>query len=151
MDTSPLHDTDKPQDPAHRVARILVIDDDVSVGVAIRAILGRHHCETVLAFRAYPGIHMLQQSRFDVVMVDVFMPGLSGLNTIEYIRRALPIPIIAMSGFRLRNSAEAVDYLGMAAQRGATLCMRKPFKPSQLIEAVESSIGLRGSIEGSIH
>jgi len=143
MDISSLHDRDEAQDSVQQVARILVIDDDASVGAAIRTILGRRQCATVLASRAHAGILMLQSSRFDVVMVDIFMPGLSGLNTIEYIRRESSIPIIAMSGFRLRNLAGAVDYLGMAAQRGATLCMRKPFKPSQLIEAVESSIGSR--------
>jgi DNA-binding NarL/FixJ family response regulator len=147
MDTSPLLDVGETQGLAKRRWRILVIDDDASVGAAIRAILDRCQCETVLASRAYAGIHMLRLSRFDAVIIDIFMPGLSGLNAIEYIRHESSIPIIAMSGFRLRNSPEAVDHLGIAARRGATLCIRKPFKPSQLIEAVESSIGLRGSIE----
>jgi CheY-like chemotaxis protein len=79
------------------------------------------------------------------------MPGLCGLDTIEHVRRGSSIPIIAMSGFRLKNSADSLDYLGMAARRGATLCIRKPFKPAQLIEAIEWSQSLPAPIEGSAH
>jgi CheY-like chemotaxis protein len=131
--------------------RILVIDDDACIGAAVQAILARHQCETVTAARSCAGIQALQRSRFDVVMVDIFMPGLSGLDTIEHIRRDSPIPIIAMSGFRLRSSPEAVDCLDLARRRGATLCMRKPFHPTQLIEAIKWSRSLPGSLEGSIH
>jgi len=138
----------EPRDTAMQPRRILVIDDDACIGIAIQTIMGRHRYETVLASRACAGIEALQQSHFGVVMVDIFMPGLSGLDTIEHIRRLSSVPIIAMSGFHLRNSAEAVDYLDMATQRGASLCMRKPFQPSQLIDAVERSVGLWRSIEG---
>ncbi|UFZ07980.1 response regulator [Bradyrhizobium ontarionense] len=126
--------------PARPLTRVLVIDDDCSVSTAIQAILAGRHCETAIASRAYAGIRALQQSIFDVVMLDIFMPGLNGLDVIEHIRRSSLIPIIVMSGFRLRSSTESVDYLGLAKQRGATLCMPKPFQAVQLIEAVESTL-----------
>ena len=129
--------------------RILVIDDDDCVGTAIKATLGRHRYEIVLAPRASDGIQALAQSRYDIVLVDIFLPGLSGLDTIEQIRHGSAMPIIAMSGFRLRGAGEALDYLGMAARRGATLCLRKPFKAAQLIDAVEWSRCLLGKTEGS--
>ena len=130
--------------------QVLVIDDDDSVSVAIQTILSGRRCETVITPRAYAGIRALQQSRFDVVMVDIFMPGLSGLDTIENIRLGSSIPIIAMSGFRLRSSDDAVDVLGLAAQRGATLCMRKPFLPAQLIETIEWCRSFKCPTEGSM-
>jgi CheY-like chemotaxis protein len=120
--------------------RILVIDDDECVGAAIRAILGRHNGETLLVSRAYAGIQALESSGFDVVLVDLFMPGLNGLDTIAHIRRGSSIPIVAMSGFRLRNSSDSIDYLGMAIQRGASTFIRKPFAPRQLVEAIDRSI-----------
>lgn len=141
----------EPADATSELIRILVIDDDACVGKAIQAILDRRRCETVLASRACAGIDMLHQSRFDVVLLDVFMPGLSGLNAIEYIRREWTIPIIAMSGFPLRNMGQTADHLGMAARCGATLCMRKPFKPLDLIEAVEWSVDLQRSVERAVH
>jgi CheY-like chemotaxis protein len=123
-----------------RALRVLVIDDDDCVGAAIKVTLARRKSETALASRAYAGIEALQSSRFDVVLVDLFMPGMSGLDAISYIRRQSGIPIIAMSGFRLRDSRNSIDYLGMAIQRGASTCIRKPFTPQQLIEAIDRSV-----------
>jgi len=127
-------------------ARILVIDDDACVGAAIQAIMGRRLCETVLASRAHAGIHAFQSSGFDVVMVDLFMPGMNGLDTITRIRGDSAVPIIAMSGFRLRNSLDPdQDFLGMAMLRGATTSLRKPFSPPQLVAAIDRSLDLAPS------
>jgi DNA-binding NtrC family response regulator len=123
--------------PAYRV---LVIDDDGCVGAAIKATLTRHRGETELASRACSGIEAFESSKFDVVLVDLFMPGMSGLDAISHIRRQSGIPIIAMSGFQLRDSRKSVDYLGMAMQRGASTCIRKPFALQQLIEAIDRSL-----------
>jgi CheY-like chemotaxis protein len=138
------------RDALKQVTRILVIDDDVCVGNAIQAILSRRGCETVLASRASAGVQAMEHGTFDVVLIDIFMPGLSGLDTIEHIRRISPIPIVAMSGFRLRSSADPEDCLGMAVKLGATQCLRKPFQPRQLIEAIEWSRGARSAIEGTV-
>jgi len=135
-----LHDTPEMLHPAGTATRILVIDDDASVSTAIQAILARHQCDTVLASRAHAGIHAFQASGFDVVIVDLFMPGMNGLDTIARIRSESAVPIIAMSGFRLRNSLDAgEDFLGMAILRGATISLRKPFSPPQLIAAIDRS------------
>jgi CheY-like chemotaxis protein len=119
--------------------RVLVIDDDECVGAAIQTILARRKSQTELASRAHAGIHALESSRFDVVLVDLFMPGMSGLDAITHIRRGSTIPIIAISGFRLRNSLKSIDYLGIAMQRGASTCIRKPFSSQELVEAIDRS------------
>jgi CheY-like chemotaxis protein len=150
MEFSPQQVTKGIRNPAGKPKRVLVIDDDDCIATAIRTILGHLNCETIHESRAYAGINALTQSAFDVVMVDLFLHGLSGLEAISYIRRGSRIPIIAMSGFRLRSSVESVDYLGMAALRGATLCMRKPFKPAELIEAIEFANSLRFPLETSL-
>jgi DNA-binding NtrC family response regulator len=128
------------------VLRILVIDDDECVGAAIQAILARRRHETKLALRACDGIRALESAGFDAAVVDLFLPGMSGLDTIEHIRRRSAIPIVAMSGFRLRNSLNAIDYASMAMQRGASRFIRKPFAPQQLVEAIDSSINAASSI-----
>jgi CheY-like chemotaxis protein len=133
---------------AKATIRILVIDDDACVSTAIQAILARRQYETVLASRAHAGIYALQTSGFDVVMVDLFMPGMNGLDTITRIRSRSAVPIIAMSGFRLRNSLDSdQDFLGMAILRGATTSLRKPFSPPQLVAAIDRGLGLASSTE----
>jgi CheY-like chemotaxis protein len=138
------------QSLAEPALHVLVIDDDDCVGAAIKAILARRKNETELASRAYAGIKALESSRFDVVLVDLFMPGMSGLNAIKHIRRQSGMPIIAMSGFRLRDSVNSIDYLGMAMQRGASAYIRKPFSPQQLIEAIDRSVLLAMPTTGSM-
>jgi CheY-like chemotaxis protein len=138
-----LHGSEQAPCLAKTTTRILVIDDDACVSTAIQAILSRHQCETVLASRAHAGIHTFHASEFDVVMVDLFMPGMNGLDTISRIRGASAVPIIAMSGFRLRNSLDPDrDFLSMAMLRGATICLRKPFSPPQLVATIDRSLGL---------
>jgi CheY-like chemotaxis protein len=132
-------------DAAIAALQVLVIDDDESVGAAIRAILARLKCRTELASGAYAGIQALGLSRFDVVLIDLFMTGMSGIEAIAHIRQRSAIPIIAMSGFRLRSSLDPIDYLGTAAQRGASMCIRKPFSPQQLIEAIGRSVASAAS------
>jgi CheY-like chemotaxis protein len=140
MNASALHAPSELRDPVKPPLRILVIDDDGCVGAAIQAILARRSNLTELASRAYDGIQALESSKFDAVIVDLFMPGMSGLDTIAHIRRGSAIPIIAMSGFRLRNSLNSFDYLSMAVQRGASAFIRKPFTPLQLIETIDRSV-----------
>jgi CheY-like chemotaxis protein len=122
--------------------RALVIDDDANVGAAIQVILSRHKFETVLAARAHAGLRALEESEFDVVIVDVFLPGMSGLDTIRTIRQKEPwMPIVAMTGFSLRASQEPDgDFLKLAVQRGATSSVRKPFAPQQLLQAIHTSL-----------
>jgi DNA-binding response OmpR family regulator len=127
--------------------RILVIDDDPCLGEAIQTILARHGYEAVLALRAHAGINAFELSEFDAVMVDLFLPGMSGLDTILRIRNLAPkVPIIAMSGFRFQDSmGPGQDFFGMAAQSGATSSVRKPFTPWQLMAAINSGLGLVSS------
>lgn len=151
MDPLDLHDTQKTAQFARTAKRILVIDDDVSVTMAIQAILIRHRYETVVASRAHAGIHTFRAAQFDVVLIDLFMPGMNGLDTITRIRGESVVPIIAMSGFRLRNSLDPDrDFLGLAKLRGATTSLRKPFSSPQLVAAIEHSLGLAQADEGAL-
>lgn len=120
----------------------------MSVGSAIQAVLTQCRYETTLASRAHAGIHRFQMSKFHLVMVDLFLPGMNGLDTITQIRNVSAVPIIAMSGFRLRNLLDPEqDFLSMAMFRGATSALRKPFSPPQLLAAVERSVGLTSYTE----
>lgn len=125
------------------MTRVLVIDDDRSVSAAIQMMLSGQGCDTVIARDAHAGIEAFEASSFDVVMIDIFMPGTDGLKAIKDLRaRAPAVPIVAMSGFRFRGSmGPGADVLGMAAELGATSCLRKPFASQQLMAAINSGHG----------
>ncbi len=82
------------------MARILVVDDDTAVRAAIQIVLERDGHEVVAASSGRAGIAAVNESTFDVVICDIFMPDMDGIETIqEFHRRAPNVPVIAMSGF----------------------------------------------------
>jgi DNA-binding response OmpR family regulator len=122
--------------------RVLIIEDDTSVGAAIQLMLDREGSDTVHAPDADEGLQAFDSSSFDLVIVDIFMPGMNGLETIaEFKNRSPAVPVLAISGFRFRDSMDpGLDFLGMAAEVGATVCLRKPFTSEQLMTAVRASL-----------
>jgi CheY-like chemotaxis protein len=120
--------------------RVLVIDDDHSVGAAIETLLRLEGCEVVFAERGPQGLQAFEESSFDSVIIDIFMPVMDGLETIEVFRKRNPtVPIIAMSGFRFRDTDGTIpDFLEMALKLGATYCLRKPFGAEQLMTVVNA-------------
>jgi DNA-binding response OmpR family regulator len=124
------------------MTRILVVEDDLSVGAAIVMTLAHEGCDTVHAPDACTGMSAFEASHFDLAIIDVFLPDINGLETIaEFRRRAPAMPILAISGFMFRDSMDpALDYLALAAKAGAAACLRKPFAYRQLIAAVHASL-----------
>ena len=124
------------------MTRVLVVEDDLSVGAAIQMLLGREGYDTTHAPDADGGIRAFESCRFDLAIVDIFLPGISGLKTIAKFRQQAPdVPILAMSGFIFRDSMDPVpDYLALAIQAGATASLRKPFAPWQLMAAVHAGL-----------
>ena len=126
------------------MARILVIDDEVSVRNAIRLILENRGHHVVAAECGQRGVEAIEAYAFDAVIVDIFMPGMDGFQTIRILRQSAPkIAIIAISGYAFRQTSWPVpDFLKMACDLGATCCLRKPFKAWEIVKAIETSCGV---------
>lgn len=129
------------------MSRILVIDDDPAVRVAIQLVLEREGHEVVLAGNGRAGIATVQDGSVDLVICDIFMPGMDGIETIHALHRHDPqVPVIAMSGFMFRDAEiPAPDYLSLSTKLGAAGSLRKPFRPHDLLKAVNRCIGPRRS------
>src|SRR5262249_39537933 len=126
------------------MARILVIDDQTSVRNAIRAMLEYAGHTVVAAECGHNAVGAIEAFAFDLVMVDIIMPGLDGLDTIKILHDSAPsVPIIAMSGYSFRGGSSDLDYLHMACELGASCCLQKPFRPRELMEAIERCLGPR--------
>jgi CheY-like chemotaxis protein len=118
--------------------RILVVDDDTAVRSAIKIVLEQDGHEVILASNGKAGIAAAEDERFDLVICDIFMPGMDGIETINTFHKNNPqMPVIAMSGFTFRDSQHpAPDYLSLSTKLGAAYSLRKPFRPNELLKAV---------------
>jgi CheY-like chemotaxis protein len=124
------------------MASILVIDDDHAVLATIKILLERAHHELVVTDDGNKGLQLLQTQPFDLVLVDIFMPAMDGLETMQLVHQQKPgIPIIVMSGQQFRSASyPAPDFLHMATRLGAVTSLRKPFKPVELLAAVDQCL-----------
>lgn len=128
------------------MARILVIDDEISVRLTIQTILKRRGHNVILESCGRTALQT-ELFSFDTIIVDIFMPDMSGIETIKAIKEVAPdVPIIAISGHSFRDTRNAVpNFLRMSLALGATACLQKPFKAWELIKAVEACCGFEPS------
>lgn len=124
------------------MARILVIDDDALVLESLRIQLVANGYSVATADSGRIGLAMVTAGAFDVVICDVFMPEMDGFETIRAIHeRDAKVPVIVISGFTFRHtSAPTPDFLAMATELGAAGSLRKPFRPNELIRAIEACL-----------
>ena len=121
--------------------RVLVVDDDPMVCVAIEVCLQRQGFEVTVADGGESGMRALESATFDVMLVDVFMPHMRGFEAVRlFHERAPDIPVIAMSGYAFANADRAPDFLRMTIELGAAACLRKPFTPQALLAAINDCL-----------
>ena len=118
--------------------RILVVDDDTAVRGAIKMVLEQDGHDVTLAADGRAGVLAVETGTFDLVICDIFMPGMDGIETIHAFHQHNPrMPVIAMSGFMFRDGqTPAPDYLSLSTKLGAAYSLRKPFRPQELLKAV---------------
>jgi CheY-like chemotaxis protein len=131
------------------LARILVVDDDAAVQMTIRLLLERAGHSVVTADDGRKGLALCQTGDFDLLFLDIFMPGMDGFETMRMVRQQHPqLPIIVISGRPISSESDSTpDFLTMATKLGAVSSLQKPFRPSDLLAAVtgclEAQLGAR--------
>ena len=124
------------------LAKILIVDDDSAVQTTISLLLERAGHSVVTADDGRKGLALCQTGDFDLLFLDIFMPGMDGFETMRMVRQRKPlIPIIVISGRPISSdSSSAPDFLSMATKLGAVSSLQKPFKPAALLAAVASCL-----------
>jgi CheY-like chemotaxis protein len=118
------------------VARILIVDDDRAVQATIRLLLERAGHSVVVAGDGRKALAAFDTGDFDLLFLDIFMPGMDGFETMRLVHQQQPhIPIIVISGNPI-HSDSSPDFLTMATKLGAVWSLQKPFKPAELLAAV---------------
>jgi CheY-like chemotaxis protein len=117
------------------MARILIVDDEEGDRLFESTVLINAGHEVRFAGDGETALAKWSGGEFDLVLTDLAMPRLSGLQLIQEIKRADPLArIIAISGV-------SADQLGLAEEYGAAQCLRKPLDPRALIKAIDEVLG----------
>lgn len=116
------------------MASILLIDDDESLRNTIAEVLRRAGYTVDTAPDGKPGLALYRAALHDLIITDIVMPELEGLELMEALRRASPRPrVIAMSGDS--KFSESI-YLPVAEKLGAHRTLLKPIHPDALLRTV---------------
>jgi DNA-binding response OmpR family regulator len=119
-------------DRAKPLATILLIDDEESVRMVFKASLEQAGYHVLTAENGKQGLRLMEQKEVDLVLVDIFMSEMDGLELIPLLSKAHPASkIIAISG----GSGEW-DHLDTAKHLGAHDTLKKPFSLQELLHAV---------------
>jgi CheY-like chemotaxis protein len=125
------------------VPSILIVDDDKLVREATQILLRSKGYDVAIAQDGETGIKAIRAGQFDLAIIDLFMPGMDGLNVIKAIRESNPmLPMIAASGFMFGGTCPQMPgFEPMAIEAGATATLYKPFRPSDVLHAIEKALG----------
>ena len=117
--------------------RVLLIEDDAAVRRIVRKMLERGRHEVTEAENGRVGLERLSDSAFDLVITDIVMPEMDGIETLIELRKRHPtLRVIAMScGGRTGN----MYILSSAEKLGASAVLHNPFTIDVLTTAIDSS------------
>jgi CheY-like chemotaxis protein len=116
--------------------KLLVVDDNADTRESMKLLLERAGYEVELAQNGARAVEIQRRTAAEILITDIFMPELDGLETIASFKREFPaVKIIAMTGGGVRFDRES--YLLTADVAGADAVLRKPFEKSALMQALQ--------------
>jgi len=112
---------------------ILVVDDRVEDRETLRDILVDRNYRAFVAKDGYEAIDIVRRSDFDVILLDIRMPGMDGMEVLEVVKEVKPdIGVVMMTGYSSEGLA------GKSLKKGAYTCLYKPFLDMEkLLKVIE--------------
>ena len=122
-------------------AHILVIDDDNAIRELVKEYLDQNNFITSTAENAEDATQKTKQIKFDLIILDIMMPGKSGLEFLRENKQILDTPIILLTA-----KGEATDRIE-GLETGADDYLPKPFEPKELILRIKNILNKTNSIK----
>ncbi|HSL62748.1 MAG TPA: response regulator [Desulfotignum sp.] len=115
--------------------RVLVVDDEERIQKACQRLLSQEGCNVAVADNGIKGLKMIDEAHFDIVLLDLMMPGMSGMDVLTGIKSRHPdTVIIVITGYAtLEHSIETM-------KKGAFDFLSKPFSPQELRVVISKAI-----------
>lgn len=113
-------------------ARILIVDDDRELGEMLKEFLAPDHFELTTCLSGEDGLQALQGDEFDLLILDIMLPGMSGIDVLRRVRQSDDIPIIMLTA-----RGDDVDRI-LGLEFGADDYLSKPFNPRELLARIKA-------------
>lgn len=117
-----------------KTPHILVVDDEQAIADLVAELLVREGMRATPCYGGAEALELFKQQAFDLVILDLMMPGIDGLEVCRRLRAASQVPI-----FFLSAKDEEVDKV-VGLTMGADDYISKPFKPRELVARVRSML-----------
>jgi Response regulators consisting of a CheY-like receiver domain and a winged-helix DNA-binding domain len=114
--------------------KILIIEDDSEIAAIERDYLNLHECVVTICSDGLSGLNRALAEPFDVILLDLMLPGMNGLAICQKLREKLDIPILMVTA--KCEDIDKVRGLGI----GADDYIVKPFSPNELVARVKANI-----------
>lgn len=111
---------------------VLICDDNIAVHESINAYLRAEGMESISAYDGNSALKLLKENRFDLVVLDIMMPGIFGTEVCKEIRKTSDIPILMLSA-----RSEEVDRI-VGLELGADDYITKPFSPREVVVRIRT-------------
>jgi signal transduction histidine kinase/ActR/RegA family two-component response regulator len=128
--------------------KILLVEDNKLNQLVAKKVLNKFKVEIALAENGLEAVDMVQQDKYDLILMDIHMPLMDGLEATRSIRALedpffKQIPIVALSADAYSDKVQATTESGMNDY------LAKPFKPEALFQKIKSNIERAGNIRGT--
>ncbi len=111
---------------------ILIIDDDQKLGDMLREFLAPDHFRVNARLSGEDGLAALENGSYDLVILDIMLPGMSGLDVLKQIRKSNDVPVIMLTA-----RGDDVDRI-LGLEFGADDYLAKPFNPRELLARIKA-------------
>lgn len=112
--------------------RVLVVDDDPEIGTLFRRVLGNGSQTVTVARDGYEALEKISSQKYELIFLDVRLPGMDGVATLEKIKSISPDSIVVMmSGYSVEEEIKK------AIDMGAQDFISKPFEDMDQIMTIE--------------
>lgn len=118
------------------VQKILIVEDDPLIAELERDYLEVSSYEVEIAADGFAGMRLCREKDYDLVLLDVMLPGVSGFEICRDIRKTKDIPVIMVTA--KKEDIDKIRGLGL----GADDYVVKPFSPAELVARVRAHIGI---------
>lgn len=122
----------------------MIIEDDPELALILTNYLTKYDMEVIGAEDPYIGLSLLTQHEFDLIILDLTLPGMDGLEVIPKIREISNIPII------ISSARDDITDKVIGMERGADDYMPKPYDPRELVTRIKTILRRTHSIEEKV-